>query len=305
MNAEQINAALSEKLKEKCVIYPQNNLRCSSVGHPCNRYVYLCITNYADRKPPDETLQSIFAVGNALEALVIEKVKEAGYEVITPTYRSFRIEPQGITGRDDLRIKDPVTGDLIPVEVKSISPFEFDKLNCFDDFAKNKKPYIRAYAAQIQLYMLHFGKEYGFFALINKLTGQIKFIRCEFDYDYCEKVLAKADYINDCLKAKEPPEACDEIGLCENCDLAHICGTCKRIPVDVELDDELDKLIKRQNELSKAVNEYNAVDREIKAKVGEREKVLTGDYIIERKPVSKEAYTVPASTYYRLNIKRL
>ena len=82
MLAEQINAALSEKLKEKCVIYPQNNLRCSSVGHPCNRYVYLCITNYADRKPPDETLQSIFAVGNALEALVIEKVKEAGYKKV-------------------------------------------------------------------------------------------------------------------------------------------------------------------------------------------------------------------------------
>lgn len=305
MLAEQINAALSEKLKEKCVIYPQNNLRCSSVGHPCNRYVYLCITNYADRKPPDETLQSIFAVGNALEALVIEKVKEAGYEVITPTYRSFRIEPQGITGRDDLRIKDPETGDLIPVEVKSISPFEFDKLNSFEDFANHKKPYVRAYAAQIQLYMLHFGKEYGFFALINKLTGQIKFIRCEFDYDYCEKILSKADYINECLTAKEPPEACDEIGLCENCDLAHICGTCKRTPVDVELDDELDKLINRKTELSKAVNEYYAVDKEIKEKVGEREKVLTGGYIIERKPVTKEAYTVPASTYYRLNIKRL
>lgn len=250
-------------------------------------------------------MQGVFEIGKALEDHVVKRVKDAGYEVITPTYRSFRIEPQNITGRDDLRIKDTETGDLIPVEVKSVIPYVFDKLNKFEDFVNHKKAHIRAYAAQMQLYMLHFGKEYGFFALINKQDGRIKFIRCDFDYDYCEKILSKADYINDCLTAKEPPEACDEIGLCENCDLAHICGTCKRTAVDVELDDELDKLINRKTELAKAVNEYYAVDNEIKARVGEREKVLTGDYIIERKPVSKEAYTVPASTYYRLNIKRL
>lgn len=305
MNAEQINAALSEKLKEKCVIYPQNNLRCSSVGHPCARYVYLCITNYADRRPPDEGLQSIFAVGNALEALVIEKVKEAGYEVITPTYRSFRIEPQGITGRDDLRIKDPETGDLIPVEVKSISPFEFDKLNKFEDFVEHKKAHIRAYAAQIQLYMLHFGKEYGFFALINKLTGKIKFIRCEFDYDFCEKILSKADNINDCLKTRTPPEACESVGFCDNCDLAHICGTCKRAATDVEIDGELEELITKKQELSVAKKEYEEVDSRIKALVGEREKIVTGSYLVERKSFTKKAFTVPESTQYRISIKRL
>lgn len=184
MNAEFINDKLREKLQEKCVVYPQNNLRCSSIGHPCWRYVYLSITNWEDKAPPDVGLQSIFGLGNTLEDHVIAKIKEAGFEVFTPTTHSFRIDPQNITGREDLRIKDPDTGELIPVEVKSISPFEFDKLNSFQDFVKNKKPFIRAYAAQIQLYMLKFGKEYAFFALINKLTGEIKFIRVEFDYEY-------------------------------------------------------------------------------------------------------------------------
>lgn len=305
ITAEQINAALRDKLQEKCVIYPQNNLRCSSIGHPCSRYVYLCITNFEDRKPPDIGLQAIFGLGNTLESHVIEKIKEAGFEVVTPTVRSFRIDPFNITGREDLRIKDPETGELIPVEVKSISPFDFDKLNCFEDFVKNKKPHIRAYAAQIQLYMLKFGKEYAFFALINKLTGQIKFIRVEFDYEYCETILQKAEYINKCLAERTPPEACEEIGLCEDCDLAHICGQVRRAPADIELDGELESLIEQRQALAAAKKEYEEVDKQIKALVGERERVITGSYVITRNAFVKKAYTVPESTQYRISIKRL
>ena len=305
LNAEIINDKLREKLQEKCVIYPQNNLRCSSIGHPCARYVYLCITNFNDRTPPDVGLQAIFGLGNTLETHVIEKIKEAGFEVITPTERSFRIMPQNITGREDLRIKDPETGELYPVEVKSISPFEFDKLNCFDDFVRHKKPFIRAYAAQMQLYLYHYAKPFGFFALINKLTGEIKFIKVDLDYDYCEKVLQKAEYINDCLSKQTPPDACEEIGLCENCDLQHICGQVKRIPADIEIDDNLSNLIKRKEELSAAYKEYNEVNEQIKSTVGEREKIIAGDFIITRSKIERKAYTVDARTEWRINIKRL
>lgn len=206
MNAETINNALRDKLQEKCKVYPQNNLRCSSIGHPCWRYVYLSITNWEDKPAPDVGLQGIFDLGNTLEEHVINHIKAAGFEVITPTAHSFRIDPQGITGREDLRIKDPETGELIPVEVKSISPFEFDKLNCFEDFVNAKKPYIRAYAAQIQLYMLKFGKEYAFFALINKLTGAIKFIRVEFDYDFCEIYSPKRTISMNASRTKHRPK---------------------------------------------------------------------------------------------------
>lgn len=305
VNAQQINDKLKEKLQEKCKIYPQNNLRCSSIGHPCSRYVYLCITNFADRKPPDVGLQAIFGLGNTLEAHVIEKIKEAGFEVLTPTSHSFRIEPQNITGREDLRIKDPETGELFPVEVKSISPFEFDKLNGFSDFVNNKKPFIRAYAAQIQLYLYHFAKPYGFFALINKLNGEIKFIRVDLDFDFTEKLLQKAEYINHCLEIREAPEATDEIAVCEGCDLQHICGQCRRVPSDIEVDGELDELIERKEQLATAKREYEDVDKQIKARVGERSKIITGKYLVTRTSFTKKAFTVPESVQYRVNIKRL
>jgi len=305
LTAEQVNAKLFEKLSEKCVVYPQNNLRCSSVGHPCPRFVYLSITNWQDKKPHDAGLQAIFELGNTLENHVIDHIKQAGYEVFTPTVRSFRIEPQGITGREDLRIKDPETGELYPVEIKSISPFEFDKLNTFEDFRKSKKPFIRSYAAQIQLYLYHFAKERGFFALINKLTGQIKFILVVLDYEYCEEVLERAEYINKCLADKTPPAACEDISVCEGCALQHICGECRRVPTDIDLDDELDALITRKSELAEAKKEYEQVDKQIKERVGEREKVITGQYFIERKAIKKAAFTVPESVQYRINIKRL
>ena len=80
-----------------------------------------------------------------------------------------------------------------------------------------------------------------------------------------------------------------------------ICNDCNRTFDD----DELDDLITRKQELSAAKKEYEAIDKEIKAKVGEREKVLTEHYLIERTPVVKKAYTVPETTQHRINIKRL
>ena len=47
------------------------------------------------------------------------------------------------------------------------------------------------------------------------------------------------------------------------------------------------------------------VKDQIKKKIGEREKVLTGKYLIERKAFEKKSYTVQARTEYRLNIKKL
>lgn len=305
LTAESINARLKDKLREKCVVYPQNNLRCSSIGHPCLRYIYLSITNWQDKQPHDVGLQAIFDMGNTLEDHVIDHIKDAGYEVITPVQRSFRIEPQGITGRDDLRIKDPETGDLIPVEVKSLSPFVFDKLNCFEDFLNHKQAHIRSYAYQIQLYLYYYAKSYGFFALINKLTGEIKFIRVELDYDLCEKILQRAEFLNKCLAEKTVPEACDEAGVCEHCNLQHICGSVKRVPTDVEISGELEELIKRKNELSEAKKEYESVDKQIKAIVGDREKLIAGDWLVTRKAIEKQAYMVPGRTEHRITIKRL
>lgn len=304
MNAEQINGQLFKAKADKITVYPCRNLRASNLGHPCERYLYLLIKHWQEQKPHDVGLQNIFDLGNTLEEHTIRNIKEAGFEVITPTVRSWNMDKPYITGREDVRIKDE-NGELLPVEIKGISPFEFDKLNTVEDFFKSKKAYIRGYPAQLQVYMLYFGKEKGFFALTNKLTGETKFIEMQFDYEYAESLLQKAERIYTALEAETPPEACDDISCCEGCALAHICGDCRRIPADIDLDEELDALINRKQELAEAKKEYEAVDKEIKQRVGEREKVITGQYLIERRSFTKKAFTAPESTQYRINIKRL
>lgn len=304
MNAQQINERLFKAKADKIKVYPCNNLRASSIGHPCERYLYLLLRHWDEQKPHDVGLQNIFDLGNTLEEHTIKNIKEAGFEVITPTVRSWKIEKPLITGREDIRIKDE-NGELLPVEIKGISPFEFDKLNTVEDFMKSKRSYIRGYPAQLQTYMLYFGKEKGFFALTNKLTGETKFIEMPFDYEYAESLLQKAERIYKALETEQPPEACDDISVCESCSLAHVCGECRRIPTDIDLDEELDALIDRKNELAAAKKEYEQIDKEIKARVGERDKVITGQYLITRSSFVKKAFTVPESVQYRVTIKRL
>lgn len=306
MNAQQINEKLFLAKAEKIKVYPCNNIRASNLGHPCERYLYLLIKHWEEQKPHDVGLQNIFDLGNKLEEHTIDNIKEAGYEVVTPTVRSWKIEVKGgiITGREDIRIKDE-NGELLPVEIKGISPFEFDKLNTVEDFLKSKKPYIRAYPAQLFAYLYKYAKEHGFFALTNKLTGETKFIDVPLDYEYGESLLQKAERIYAALATDTPPEACEDISMCEGCALQHICGECRRVPTDIDLDEELDALIARKAELAESKKEYEAVDKQIKERIGEREKVITGQYLIQRKAFTKAAFTVPESVQYRINIKRL
>ena len=304
MNAQQINERLFKAKADKITVYPCRNIRASNLGFPCERYLYLLIKHWDEQKPHDVGLQNIFDLGNTLEEHTIKNIKEAGFEVITPTVRSWKIDKPLITGREDIRIKDE-NGELLPVEIKGISPQEWSKLNSVDDFLKSKKAYIQQYPAQLFVYMYHFGKEKGFFALTNKLTGETKFIEVPLDYEYGEKMLQKAERIYKALDEDKPPEACEDISICENCSLQHICGECRRTPADIEIDGELDELIKRKEELAPAKREYEDVDKEIKQKVGEREKVITGEYLIQRKSFVKKEFTVPESTQYRITIKRL
>ena len=305
MNAETIKAALERTAESKIKVYPVRNLSASRLGHPCERYLYLLIKNWQDMKPHDVGLQHVFDLGNSIEDYTIARLKEAGFECITPTVRSWKIDKPFITGREDVRIKDPETGELYPVEIKGLSPTEFPKLNSVEDFLNSKKHYVRGYPTQLFVYMYYFGKEKGYFVITNKLTGEIKPIEVKMDYAFGEECLQKAERIYNALETNTPPDSCDDVSVCEQCNLQHVCGQVKRIPTDVELDDELENLINRKNELAAAHSEYEEVDKQIKERVGEREKVITGTYVVVRKAFQKKEYTVPASTQYRLTIKRL
>ena len=305
MEIQEMNNKIKENKQNKIKLYPCNNLRASNIGHPCERYLYLSIKNWEDKKLHNETTQCIFDLGNKIEEYVIQTLKDAGFEVITPTVRAWKVDKPLITGREDLRIKME-DGQFYPVEVKGLAPQEWEKLNSVNDFLQSKRYYVRAYPSQLYIYMFQFAKEKGYFALCNKLTGEIKLIEVPFDYEYVEKILQKAERIYNCLEKEELPASCDDISVCEHCDLAHVCtANINRVETNVDVTGELDELVDKKQELSKYYREYQEVNDQIKKTIGERQKVLSNKYIFERKVIHKNGYTVGPRDEVRVNVKRL
>ena len=294
-DAKSISERLSKATQSKIQIYPCRNLRASNIGHPCERYLYLLIKHWDQQKPIDETTQCIFDLGNKMEEYAIAKLKEAGFEIITPVERSWKIDDPYITGREDILIKDPDDGDLIPGEIKGISPFEFDKLNTIQDFLKSKRYYIRAYPMQLLTYMWKFNKSHGLFFIVNKLTGELKPIDLFLkDHETLMlEMLEKATRVNKAVQEDKIPDPIDDADVCERCPLAHICGHTVAVPTDVEIDDELDELIDQRDALKESKKTYEDLDDQIKKKVGDRPKVLSGKYLITVSTTITPAHVEP------------
>ena len=124
LTAEYISEKIEDFVKSEIKVYPCNNLRASNIGHPCERYLYLLIKHWDKQEPHDIGLQNIFDFGNSVEEYTIKKLKSAGLEIVTPVHRSWKVENPLITGREDIRIKDPDNGQLYPAEIKGLSPYE-------------------------------------------------------------------------------------------------------------------------------------------------------------------------------------
>lgn len=308
--ANDVMRAISEETARRIKVYPVNNLRASNIGHPCERYLYLLLTHWDEQEAHDVGLQNIFDLGNKIEEYTIGKIRAAGFETITPTQRSWRVDLLNgvVTGREDLRIKDPDDGQLIPVEVKGLSPYEWERLHSIDDFYKSKKHYVRAYPSQLLVYCYKFEKEYGLFALTNKLTGEIKLIDVPFDWDRADALLKKGERVYSARNGDisvSDLRPCDDYTVCETCQMRHLCtASVKRAETEID-DGELEALIDKKESLAPAYREYVDTKDQIKACMGDREKVLAGNYLIEAKTIFRKSYTVPERTEQRITISRI
>jgi len=308
LTGEMIQAKVDEYVHSKIKIYPCNNLRASNIGHPCERYLYLLIKHWDRQDMISDTLQNIFDFGNSVEEYTIQKLKNSGLEVITPTQRSWKVENPLITGREDIRIKDPEDGQLYPAEIKGLSPFEWERLNSIEDFYKSKQYYVRGYPAQLMVYCWKFEKEKGFFVLTNKLNGRIKAIEVPFDWDRADALLKKGERIYKALEdstGRTLPDACDSLSVCEKCSMRHLC-TAEHTRPEAEVDDgELEEKIKRRIMLSPYKKEYESVDADIKALMRGRGRVLAGQFLVETKTIHKQEYTVKARDETRVVIRKI
>lgn len=284
--------------------YPVNANRASSLGHPCTRYLVFERTRWQEKVLHGAPLQLVFDLGNDIEDRVMRDLREAGLTVIEQQ-RSFAWDKYRITGHIDGKVQ--VSNNVYPIEVKSMSPYAFEKVNNVRDMHESKYHYMRAYPAQMTLYLLMDNKEIGYFILKNKVTGKMKEVMVDLDFDLGESLLKKAETINTHVDGGTVPEPMEWDDLtCSECSYLHIC-TPDRIGKEIEMvdDDELLDLLKKRDVLMKAYREYEQVDREIKDAIKGREKILVGDFLITGKWQERGEYTVKPTRFWSPKIAKV
>jgi len=306
-----IHAKWIELKTKRIKQFPQNNLRASSAGHPCDRFHYHAIHDWREKELHDPILQSIFDEGKLHERDLMQTLSDLGFEVVEQQ-RSFQIEKPLITGSIDGIMRHE--GNDYPFDAKSISPHDFDAVTAIEDLLYSKKIYQRNYPAQMQLYLLMTGNELGFLLFKNKVTGEPKQVWCQIDYDYCEKILKRAERVYLALKSETPPTRIEDLDACMKCNFRHVClpdiqfgpGV---IPID---DKELEDLLTRRFSLEGAAKGFKFLDETIKEAVtqgGVGEKIC-GDYLIrvtEHERTTKEPITwnEKITKYFRTQFLKL
>lgn len=285
---------ITERKQAKIRLRPCHSNRASSIGHVCERKLVFDRTRWEEATPYDVGLQFIFDEGNLQESQVLKDLADADIQVIEQQ-RDYHWKEYNLTAHQDGKVVDRESGHTFPLEVKSMNPFTFKQINSAQDILQSKKPYIRAYAAQMQVYLLLSNSQRGVFLIKDKSSGQLKEIWMDLDLEFAESLIQKCERINACVAAGTTPEPIPwNEDVCGRCQYAHIClPEAKREAIDLTDNPELEEKLNRRAALAPLRKEYEDLDEEVKDLVREKPKVLCGDFLITGKwiePKNKPKY---------------
>lgn len=272
--------------------FPARSNRASEIGHPCALYLTFCRTNWQDRKPPDGRLQMIFDLGNDVEARVIRDMQDAGITVIEQQ-RAFDWAEYQITGTVDCKVV--LNGSATPCEIKSASPFAFEKVNSVEDMLKSKYVYMRKYPAQLALYCLMSNIDHGLFLFKNKSTGAMKEIPLEVDFEYAEGILKRLEIVNANIAAGTKPQPIDyDESICGDCPFLHICPVLRSgQEIEVVDDTELAEMIAKWDSLKDCKKEFDEIDGVLKQRLEGVDKKVIGEYFVCGQWRKSTTYDIP------------
>lgn len=306
INPNEIINRIKEAKSKRIKIYPQHVVRASEVGHPCEKYLVLSITNWEDKIPHTAEVEFIFEGGRLVEDLAIKDFEDAGFKIYRPEPDKGIAESKPrITGHIDIRV-DFGDGKIYTGEIKGLNVYDWQKLNSIEDFHKSKKSWIKKYPAQLMTYMYIKGEEKGFFYLKSIPRFQPKFIWVDLDLDYMESILQKTERVEKHVQDGTFPDGVNDYDICQYCSFLHIClPTIRQEGIQFIDDEDLEQKLLRREELSPFVKEYNEIDRDIKKSITEKDKVFIGDFVITGGWVDRKGHTVEASQYWKPKINRL
>jgi len=300
--ADELVRRRKEALEGERKTYPQHSPRASNI-HDCARNIVYQVLDWEKQRPWDDFMLARFEEGRRQEKAVIEELRKDGFEIIdrdengqltisvpetnTKEYRRGEV----LTGNIDGLIK--WEGKWLPLEVKSVNPNKFNRINSLDDFKKD--PLYRRYLRQLTMYMYGKNAEEAIYILTDCL-GHRKYLPFTLDYEEAEWILKHLEKAVKAIRAHEYPDripysskTCDGCPFVAECipDVAH---------QGMEILDkpEFEAQLTRRDELAPLVKEYEEIDEEVKdtAKAVGKDMIVGGFSVILRKG-QRTAYNIP------------
>jgi CRISPR/Cas system-associated exonuclease Cas4 (RecB family) len=232
---------------------------------------------------------------------------EAGLEIIEQQ-RTFFWKEFNLTGHIDGKII--VNGKGIPFEVKSLNPYVWETISDLKSMLNHKKWWVRKYPYQLLIYLLLANEEKGVYILKNKSSGELKeiWVNLEEHLNLAEEVLKKCEEIERHIKNQTLPERINNEEICDTCPFAHIClPELTRPALQIEENSQILEMLEEREALKEKVERFNELDEYLKNyfKKADGDRFLVGQFLIMKKKIKRNGYTVPPSEFEVLSIKKL
>lgn len=301
----EIERRRTAALEARTDAYPRNNPIASDLG-PCTREMVLAMTRWKDRPLFGPDLKARFERGNLIESAVLLELQVLGFTVRTER-RPFEVK--GRDGRLILRGKiDGFISDgraEFPVEIKSLDPNVYRRVNTVEDFARSG--WMAKYPKQLCSYLYAESLPEGFF-LLDDCLGHWKMIPVPLDYELAESILRQCESAVEHRDAGTLPDYYPDIATCRRCwAFGRVCDPPGAGLGMQTLDDaELEARLVRREELEPAYREYESLDKAVKETVRGKDGVVVGDWLIRGKEITTQYKALPArvGTQWRTTIER-
>lgn len=176
---------------------PQHSNRMSSIGFPCMRNLVYQRTHWSECLKHDTNKALVFHEGRIQEKDILSILNDSNLKIIS-VGEPVILHRYELTGHIDACFQYKRNNYIL--EIKTISPNLFDKINSMNDFEESKYPHHNCYYPQIQLYMKSKNFKHGILLLKNKNTGELKEFETEENKPYIIDLLDICDDINIIVK---------------------------------------------------------------------------------------------------------
>lgn len=288
--ATAIEAAWSSQLERRRRPTSPHPYVYASAWRPCTRRMVLELTA-PDQLPPVsvDTLAKFQRGDDRERELLIDLMRvgresEPPFTVIGQQQRFELRDRRGrvaIAGKVDARLQF-ARDRAAPLEVKSWSPYLTDRIQTFEDLFTN--PYTRSGGHQLLSYLFGAGEAFGFLLLDRPGLPLLLPVELEPHLDRVEDFLARAEIALDHRDAGTlPPFLEGDAAECGRCGFyGSVCNPPTSHEAALVLTDpELETLLQRREDLRAAGQEYERVDKDVKARLRGVEAGVAGPFFIK------------------------